>query len=146
MPAPGNPKLTTLDTAYKLFLAAGVIAALIILTNAVDPRYLIFWTLGLAPVTLLGVGVLVAGIVMGLLCWRHGPLLLLALSPALVIIIGIISDKTRNDTVFNVALIAWSAVTVILPVWWFAKGHRIYQEKLSLANQATPPGAPSAVD
>jgi hypothetical protein len=131
MPISGNRSLRTLDLTYKLFLIAGSVTLLIFSVIALDPKNAEGWGMLLGPtVGLLGIAALLGGIVRGFWCWRHRPLLILALSPIPVVIAGSISE-----TVGNVTLAMWAVMLIIVPASWFAKGKRRYRENLALADQ-----------
>lgn len=101
---------------------------------ALDPKNAEGWGMALGPVV--GLGGLVAlfcGIVRGFWCRHHRPLLLLALSPIVVVIGGFIGDTTGNIT-----LVVWAVAMIVVPLWWFAKGKRHYQDSLSVLERTRP--------
>jgi hypothetical protein len=137
MHVPRNRSLRTLDFTYKLFLIAGLVTLLIFSAIALDPKNAEGWGMALGPIV--GVGgfaALLVGIVRGFWCWRHRPLLLLALSPILPVIGGAIGDSAGN-----IALAIWAATMIMVPAWWFAKGKRQHQENLSLEEHTAQPAS-----
>jgi hypothetical protein len=136
MPVPRNRTVQALDLTYKLFLIAGLVTLTIFLVIALDPKNAAGWGMLLGPSAgLAGIVALLVGIVRGLWCWHHRPLLFLALSPILVLIGASISDHLGDIT-----LVMCGAAMVLVPLWWFAKGKRRYEGNLLLAEQnAQPP-------
>jgi hypothetical protein len=141
MPVTGNLSRGELDTTYMLFLIVDGVFLLIALITTLDPKNSEGWGMLLGPtVGVAGFVVLIVAIFRSISRRLHRPLLLLAVSPILVIIVSVASVALGVDDPGNGRILTFfsyvlacivfvcMALMVLVPVWWFARGRRRYQE------------------
>jgi hypothetical protein len=118
-----------------LFLLAGVTSVGVFGISIQGRDYDILAGFWFGPLALLAAPGLVVATVIGLWKWRYRPAFLLALSPLVVVIVGLVDSRfatSSTETVMDGAMIVWGAVQIAVSGWWFAKGRERFKKKYGM--------------